>query len=278
MPTKYCEEQHNIITGCNTLQLGTFEYYRELDPAFTIADYEEGFLRIDTELGDNFEVTFNQWNSIFGEAMHIDSSGNVKMGTPRNLPGSCKFNAKDGVFEFDVDRGALKFSSNIDFRLYYPNSYIFCLSLDDPPDLRDPSTIYHKYDSSYSITANKLQKFASFVSILLIQNIKLSHFNDLEKFLDVPASIFQGQIACNVGIFPVDYVDEKRILVSSTDQLKKSSLIDLYLSSLYRKDKSYKDDNEVRIIFSLVHQHLGHLSVKKDPILLPLKEILSFTE
>ena len=43
---KYCEEEFNIEKGCNTLQLGTFQYYREKDPSFSIADPEEGYVQI----------------------------------------------------------------------------------------------------------------------------------------------------------------------------------------------------------------------------------------
>lgn len=41
---KYCEEKFNITKGCNTLQLGTLEYYRDLDPSFSITDSNEGIL------------------------------------------------------------------------------------------------------------------------------------------------------------------------------------------------------------------------------------------
>lgn len=40
---KYCKQDHNLTKGCFTIQLGTLEYYRKLDPEFNkIADELEG--------------------------------------------------------------------------------------------------------------------------------------------------------------------------------------------------------------------------------------------
>lgn len=41
---KYCESQYNVANTSNTLQLGTFDYYREKDPSFSIADAKEGYI------------------------------------------------------------------------------------------------------------------------------------------------------------------------------------------------------------------------------------------
>lgn len=58
---KYCKKEYNITKGCNTLQLGTLEYYRDLDPSFSIADLNEGILGAKTTNGP---VVFEQ-----GEAL-----------------------------------------------------------------------------------------------------------------------------------------------------------------------------------------------------------------
>ncbi len=43
---KYCEEKYNIYSGCDTVQLGTLDYYREMDPSFIISDPKEGTLEL----------------------------------------------------------------------------------------------------------------------------------------------------------------------------------------------------------------------------------------
>lgn len=48
---KFCKEEHNIIKGCQTLHLGTLEYYRNLDPKFSIADSNEG---VASTFGDKY--------------------------------------------------------------------------------------------------------------------------------------------------------------------------------------------------------------------------------
>ncbi len=46
---KYCRKEHNIFAECNTIRLGTLDYYREMDPAFTISDPNEASLEITNE-------------------------------------------------------------------------------------------------------------------------------------------------------------------------------------------------------------------------------------
>ena len=57
---KFCKEEHNLTKGCLTIQLGTLEYYRKLDPEFNkIADELEGcyFIEelIDRESGKSYK-------------------------------------------------------------------------------------------------------------------------------------------------------------------------------------------------------------------------------
>lgn len=41
---KYCKKEFNPFNGCKNLQLGTAQYYREMDPSFSIADSQEGMI------------------------------------------------------------------------------------------------------------------------------------------------------------------------------------------------------------------------------------------
>ncbi len=48
---KYCNSDHNPLNGCRTLQLGTAEFYRNMDASRPIADAQEGHI---TYLGVNY--------------------------------------------------------------------------------------------------------------------------------------------------------------------------------------------------------------------------------
>lgn len=45
---KFCKEEYNISKNCSTIQLGTLQYYRELDPNFSITDALEGIYNAQT--------------------------------------------------------------------------------------------------------------------------------------------------------------------------------------------------------------------------------------
>jgi len=47
---KFCKPKHNIMKECHTIQFGTLEHYRDLDPAFApIADENEGIESTDVD-------------------------------------------------------------------------------------------------------------------------------------------------------------------------------------------------------------------------------------
>lgn len=280
MPVKYCKKKHNIVESWNQLQVGTFQHYRELDPNFTnIADAEESYVHIATQLGDYFEVSFAQWNSVFGEGMRISPEGSIDFRkNKRTLPGHAHFDTKNGKFEIDVKRQVLKFSGDIDFKLYYPNTYMFCMTLDDPSKPRDPKTISADYDSCYGIHESHIQNFMGYVAQLITKNVKLEDLQHLDKFQSHSIFTFSQGLACNPIVHPVEYVDEKRILLTKMEQFEKNALIDLYFQSLFRKNIKFKGDNELRIIFPLIHPKLGLLSVREEPLKIDLKQILTFLE
>lgn len=277
---KYCEKEFNITEHCNTLQLGTFEYYRELDADFSIADAEEGYVHISAEQKSNIEVPYDKWNRLFGQIMHIDEKGNIKIGGNQlqKLPGSIKFEANDGNFIFDGEKKVLKFNSDIDFKFFYPNSYIFCISIVENKASIDPSKVDEKYDSNYEISEKKLPQFLSYVSELLVNSVRLADFTGIDQLMNMPLSAFTGEIECLTIMRPVSYVEEKRLLVSTAEDFDHDKFFDLYFNGLFKKDKKYADNKELRLVFALRHKKLGFLSVRKEPILVNLKPILGYLE
>lgn len=53
---KYCRKEHNPALGATTLQLGTFEYYRSMDPCFAIADPGEATHRVNFREGVSLSI------------------------------------------------------------------------------------------------------------------------------------------------------------------------------------------------------------------------------
>ena len=94
---KYCEEKYNIYSGCDTVHLGTLDYYREMDPSFTISDPEEASFEL-TNVGKPLTLSKEQ--------------------TEKITEGKC-INAP-----LKVEEGG-----NIVKKLKFPNCYIFCASM-----------------------------------------------------------------------------------------------------------------------------------------------------
>ncbi len=280
MPYKYCEKKYSLFEGCNTLQLGTFQYYRDMNPSFSIADIEEGWMQIKTRLSDSFEISFEKYNSIFGHVYSIDSNGSFNFNKDRSksrLPaGKASHKAQGGNYIIDVNRNVLIFNSNIDFRIYYPESYIFCMSLDDEIGPRNPSEIDHRYDSCYRIIPTRFREFVNVLCWLLILNLKRKHIHSVEKPHNLSKKEFINGLECNVIVDNVDYVEEKHVYLCDADDFNEDRLRDIYYSSIFRKNKSKKSDNELRILITLHHDTLGYISVDKQPIILDLKPGLEY--
>ncbi|MCK4824660.1 hypothetical protein KA005_53405, partial [bacterium] len=60
---KYCKEKYNIYSGCDTVQLGTLDYYREMNPSFIISDTEEASFEL-TNVGKPLTLSKEQTEKI----------------------------------------------------------------------------------------------------------------------------------------------------------------------------------------------------------------------
>ena len=90
---KFCKKEHNISKGCNTLQLGTFKYYRDMDPSFSIADEKEGFIHYrgpETPI----QIGANEFNAICGGGMNIADATTIGKESDKHFGESCKKRTK----------------------------------------------------------------------------------------------------------------------------------------------------------------------------------------
>ncbi len=92
---KYCKSEHNIRDNCNTIQLGTFDYYREMNPDFSIADPKEGFIHY--KVPEDINITAEQYNAIHGGSVAIIGAGIME----QQHPGHSEIEMQGGGFYFD---------------------------------------------------------------------------------------------------------------------------------------------------------------------------------
>lgn len=123
---KFCKKEHNIVSGCPTLQLGTFDYYRNLDPKFSIADVEEGSIKYECLADDDLRINSRQFNAITGGAAKLTDSD-----SPNPPPSVSSVNIKMNGSELigQPDGTTLIKPGQIETEVFYPNCYIFCCSI-----------------------------------------------------------------------------------------------------------------------------------------------------
>lgn len=109
---KFCSKSHDITTGAPTIQLGTLEYYRSLDPHF-IRDPGEGTHQLSFPEGVSATLTDDLSDRAFGGAIK----------------------GRGAPLEMTANNGAL-------FRTQLHNCYLFCASW-FPEDSPSPSEGVH---------------------------------------------------------------------------------------------------------------------------------------
>ena len=271
---KFCKNEHNIKAGCPTIQLGTFQYYRELDPSFSIADEDEGTITYHAQpTAENpLLLTPEQWNSISGGAVQITRQDQP---SPTRWPGPVDFSMSDGGMEF-TNEGMINYHGNLRIQHSYPNAYMFCLSaIEDEADIPDPATIDPSYDSYYEVEPESLDQFMKILGHLLHQS--LTYQDILFDRLHEPAPLaIPSQEAHVTWVHRnVSYVDSRVRKLRTADEFQTNALQNLYQNALFEKSTDYEGDNEYRIVFFVQHPRLGVLTAKKDAKVLTINQLVA---
>ena len=141
---KFCESKYNLAKDCQTIALGTLQYYADDSPDFLRHDYNEGCFEVKNE-GAPIQIDGQSLNSL--------TAGSVV--------------ALNGAY---FGQG-----SNFTGEFQFPNCYMFCFSQDLSPSIEMAKKIDPAYDDWYLI--HDLEKFINHTAELLLKQLKLS---DLE--------------------------------------------------------------------------------------------------
>lgn len=273
---KYCESQYNVANTSNTLQLGTFDYYREKDPSFSIADAKEGYIHY---LGPEKPITIDaeQFNSIMGGALQV--SDNTTAGKPiPTHPGGTHIKLSGHKMIFGNDGFRAELDGDLDVKLFYPNAYLFCTSIIEDGEEPDPKKVSNDYNSWYEIKIKTIGNFIGYISNLLMAQLTLNDFK-LDKALDkFPLSGLKHQFQVICMHQEVKYVDEKEIRLNDPNDFTENRFYEIYRESIFKKEQKYSADKEYRFAFFFAHPSLGFLSVKTEPKILELKPMSQYVD
>jgi len=234
---KYCKPEHNIYGGCQSLQLGTLDYYRKMDPSFIISDIDEGKLKISSN-GQKISINPEQAERLTAGAV-IESSIEIE---------------ENGRFLHTMD---------------FPNSYIFCISQasQDYNQLSFAKNIDENYTSSYMIT--NVSHFASIVADFLSSQIKIEDLDiPSENIFGLSVNFF-SRLEIQVKMGMVNY-RSREFYLSQENIDEMITLVESPLDWYFQKDNRDAYQREFRIAFSVVHPQIGIIPVKSTP------KILSF--
>ena len=235
MLIKFCKPEHNILDRSHTIRFGTFEYYREMNPEFSIADAAEG-------------IEINNVDSMNSATSSPEAVEAVRAIAP--LP---HIHIKD-----------------MQVKNTFPNCYIWCCS-------KVPETVSEnygdrfskEYTSSYEI--KDPMRFAEHLFSILMTNVTRIAFSDSSRSIidSLPISDM-GEISLKVIHRDVLYVDEKISDIKEGTINPYIQEIPPALRPIFVKPTKYSDDKEYRFVFLFEHRRHGALSVRKDPMDLPV--------
>lgn len=275
---KYCATEHNIALGCNTLQLGTFDYYRELDPTFSIADASEGYIHY---LGPEKEIVVgaNDLNGVMGGVVQIADRTTIgRPPAPKN-PGATHVSMSGGTYEFGSD-GVLraKIGPTFEVKVHYPNCYMFCVSILGDNDVPNPSSVSEEYDSAYLIEESNFGGFVQLVAQTLIQQLTVEDLQPDGEFAKATVTELSAPFQVMTTHKEVTYLEQKEIRLQSATDFELNKYYEIYFESMFWKHHEFSSNKEYRIVFCLRHPTLGFLPVRKQPKILQLKPISAHLE
>jgi hypothetical protein len=270
---KYCANEHNVVLGCNTLQLGTFDYYRELDPAFSIADASEGYIHY---LGPEKEIVVgaNDLNGVMGGVVQVTDRTTIGSPTLPKNPGATHVMMSGVTHEFGND-GVLraKIGPSFEVKVHYPNCYIFCVSILGDNDVPNPSTVSEEYDSAYLIEESNFGGFVQLVAQALIQQLTVEDLQPDGEFAKATVTELSASFQIMTIHNEVKYFEQKEIRLQSATDFELNKYYEIYFESMFWKHQKFSSNREYRIVFCLRHPMLGFVSVRKQPKVLQLKPI-----
>lgn len=236
---KYCRSIHDITNGCGTIQAGTYQYYRELDPSFAIADPTEG------------SITFTN----HGKPFVLREDQAARLGMRENFK---TLHVKEG--------GALRIETKA------VNCLLFCASrLRNKSDLSvararqfDP-----EYDAAYVI--ENPARFGRELAVALHRTVTIENFTDATraKLDQLPMRDWSDATARAIW----DSVRYLELREHEFDQHELQRLIkdrDFEHRVLMCKDAKDTDQAEFRFVLFYHHPDIGFLEFKKEPVLFEL--------
>ena len=238
---KYCKKIHNLKLGSPTIQLGSLNYYRDLDPNFSIADQTEGH-----------ESTF------IGNFDSRAAKEDVKTHLRNVFQGNGHIIMENCVSE-----------------VHFPNSLIYCVSFDAGTNnyLEEARKFDHSYDSYYLI--GNIDAFAHKLALIVLENFKVSWFDEncSTQFEQFSVADYK-EIGLQLDHKKITYVPKKHEIIVDSKLTQRPENLNQLDRIVFTKEEKFLGDLEYRLLYTFVHPRYGVIPVRKEPVILPISPIL----
>lgn len=240
---KYCERRFNAAAESKTIKIGTLDYYRRLDPSFTIADATEGIYSIKVVRGDGDGVlTRDQVECVSGGTVSLTSEMRLNPDGEMNLTWQAT------------------------------NCFVFSATvLDDESQLSKAAAraISPEYDSWYAIQSPSQFSMHIGNAILRLQRKSVLAAESLESLASSPLG---GESALRLRMKHgrVRYVDSRELTVPAHQLDSLPDIYELKQWSAFLKTADHSAQSEYRFTWWIESAVHGALDVAPDPVLLKL--------
>jgi hypothetical protein len=245
MLVKYCKPEHNPLQGCKTIRLGTLQYYREMDPSFSIADEHEG--------KESYSI-----NVVHGSNNYADGAA---------------FLERCGIIS---GLGANSAFTRCEVDITFPNSYIWCCKqVDGQWSPGYGQSLDKEYTSSYSIDTPK--EFGLTLAKALYSKVELDMFTERAQKYITSQSLKLSDLKLQCAAAPVRYVPKKQGMYGDHFTLHYENELPEFYRPAFVKPEKYKFDTEFRyaLVFTCPKTGRG-LPVKTDPFDMDVTAISKF--
>ena len=256
---KFCKPEHNIHQGAK-LRVGTLHEYRSIENS-ELRDEAEGKYEFTIEFRGEVELDRRWANLLF---QNIVGFGNTDS-TPR-FPG--KISAKVEHLHMVEQKGENVVIKDTTAKIYreIPDCLIFCMSLLTKVD----EMLFKDYQDNWNFPQEKANKFAMHIANLIMEQTKLTDFDDSISEGNSPNSI-KG-LHVNAMHREVIYQD-RHLVITQQNMPSFEKFTEILLNIPFIKPpEPYSKEKEYRFVFELRNQE--RLFQPKSFILIPLNPLL----
>ena len=256
---KFCKPEHNIHHGAK-LRIGTLHEYRTIENP-ELQDEAEGKYEFTIDFPEEIELDRRWANLLFQGMFAFGNTDDV----PRFAGAFSAHAEKLHLVRQNADSIVLK-DSTVKINRGVNDCLVFCMSLLPNAEAK----LFKQYEDCWTFQEDKANTFSMRLANLIMNQAKLSSFDDSLSATHSPRSI--SQLTLNVRHRKVIYRD-RHLIITEHNRPTFDELIEILINIPFVKPpEPFSKEEEYRFVFEL--QDEQRIYPPKAPILLTLNPLI----